>query len=110
MLLPNAENAAVDIGKLLDYCLNPLHEVGKHKARVFASALGLTIRHAAMLKSALLEAVKTNEAVLGNLNEYGQRYLVDFQLEYNGRAAEVRSVWIVDTGSEIPRLVSCLVL
>lgn len=30
----------VDIAKLRDYCLNPLHDEGKHKARVFASALG----------------------------------------------------------------------
>ena len=32
--LPNADRAVVDLGKLRDYSLNPLHEVGKHKARV----------------------------------------------------------------------------
>ena len=41
MLLPNAEKAVVDISKLRDYCLNPNHEVGKHKARVFSAALNL---------------------------------------------------------------------
>ena len=40
-LLPNGDRAVVDIAKLTDYCLNPQHEDGKHKARVFASALGL---------------------------------------------------------------------
>ena len=40
-LLPNGDRAIVDIAKLTDYCLNPQHEDGKHKARVFASALGL---------------------------------------------------------------------
>ena len=40
--LPNPDRAVVDLAKLRDYCLNPQHEEGKHKARVFASALGLT--------------------------------------------------------------------
>jgi hypothetical protein len=33
MLIPNAENAVVDIRKLRDYCLNSEHNTGKHKAR-----------------------------------------------------------------------------
>jgi hypothetical protein len=35
MKIPNAENAVVDIRKLKDYCLNPQHEEGKHKSRLF---------------------------------------------------------------------------
>ena len=41
--LPNSERAVVEIGKLRDYSLNQEHEVGKHKARVFKAALGITI-------------------------------------------------------------------
>lgn len=40
MKLPNADRAIVDVAKLRDYCLNPNHEEGKHKARVFAASLG----------------------------------------------------------------------
>jgi hypothetical protein len=40
--LPNAENAIVDIAKIRDYCLNPDHPEGKHKARVFLNKLGVT--------------------------------------------------------------------
>jgi hypothetical protein len=40
MKLPNAGQAIVDIAKLRDYSLSPTHEEGKHKARVFAAALG----------------------------------------------------------------------
>jgi hypothetical protein len=50
MKLPNAERAVVDIAKLQDYSLNPAHDVGKHKARVFRSALGLTISDADWLR------------------------------------------------------------
>lgn len=34
MLVPNAERAVVDIRKLRDYCLDPTHDDGKHKARL----------------------------------------------------------------------------
>lgn len=110
MFVPNAENAVVDISKLRDYCLNPNREVGKHKARVFAAALNLTERDARVLQIALLEAVKTNEAELGKLDEHGQRYMVNFDFERNGKRAAIRSAWIINTGSPIPRLITCLPL
>jgi len=110
MFVPNAENAVVDVRKLRDYCLNPNHEVGKHKARVFAAALNLTYNDVEVLQTALLEAVKTIEAEISKLDEHGQRYTVDFEFERQGNRAVVRSVWIIDAGSEIPRLVTCLIL
>ncbi|MEH1788358.1 MAG: DUF6883 domain-containing protein [Nostoc sp.] len=39
MKLPNPECAIVEIDKIAGYCLNPEHPEGKHKARVFKSAL-----------------------------------------------------------------------
>jgi len=42
MKLPNGERAFVDMAKLRDYSLDPAHKEGRHKARVFAAALGLT--------------------------------------------------------------------
>lgn len=65
MKVPNAERAVVDIHKLRDYCLNPLHDEGKHKARLFAAALGMTADNAEELRDTLLEAVKTYDAQLG---------------------------------------------
>jgi hypothetical protein len=63
-LLPNAENAVVDIRKLRNYCLNPEHREGKHKARLFLSALGMTADNAEDLQQILLEVVKTSEVQL----------------------------------------------
>ncbi|CAN5616475.1 hypothetical protein BH20ACI4_BH20ACI4_05150 [soil metagenome] len=110
MLVPNAENAVVDIRKLRDYCLNPNHEVGKHKARVFASALNLTENDAGELQTALLEAVKVSDAEIGRLDKYGQHYTVDFEFERQGKFAIIRSGWIIDTNSDVPRLVTCLII
>jgi hypothetical protein len=49
MKLPNAERVFVDIAKLRDYSLDPVHPEGKHKARVFAAALGLSRNEAGWL-------------------------------------------------------------
>jgi hypothetical protein len=41
MKLPNGDQAEISMQKLIGYCLNPEHPSGKHKARVFESALGI---------------------------------------------------------------------
>ena len=46
MKLPNGNHALISIEKLRGYCLNPEHPSEKHKARVFASALGITAQNA----------------------------------------------------------------
>ena len=107
MIIPNAERAVVDIRKLRDYCLDPTHMEGKHKARLFAAASGMTRDDAEDLRAALLQAVKTHEAKLGRRDEYGQRYLVDFILEWRDKRAMIRSGWIIEHDSDTPRLTSC---
>lgn len=109
MKLPNGDNAVVDIVKLRDYCLNLSHPRGRHKARVFASLFGLTAQHASDLRIALLGAARDGEAVPAEVDEYGRRFTVDFELVFCGRRARVRSAWIVRTGEECPRLTSCYV-
>jgi hypothetical protein len=65
MTIPHADYAVVDIRKLRDYCLNPLHDEGKHKARVFAAALGMIGADAERLRDILLQAVTTHNADVG---------------------------------------------
>lgn len=107
MPIPHAERAEVDIRKLRDYCLNFDHVEGKHKARLFAAALGFTADDAEDLRKALLEMVLIQEAELGLNDAYGQRYTVDFLFEWGGRREMVRSGWIIEHESEIPRLTTC---
>ncbi len=110
MKLPNAARAIVDIEKLRDYCLSESHPRGKHKARVFATALGLTANDVLELRDALLSAIRAEEAVAGERDQYGQRYIVDFSMRRQGRKAVVRSAWIIRRGEDVPRLTSCYVL
>jgi hypothetical protein len=110
MQLPNGERAIVQIEKLRDYCLNPAHRVGSHKAHVFESVLGLTAAHAEELQQRLLGVARTGEAVVGVQNAYGQRYVVDFEMTTPVGTVVVRSTWIILAGEDIPRLTSCYVL
>ncbi|MBD1821880.1 hypothetical protein H6F51_05130 [Cyanobacteria bacterium FACHB-DQ100] len=107
MLIPNSENAIVDIRKLQDYCLNLEHDDGKHKARLFSSILEMTADDAEELRQILLEVVKVQEAQLGRQDEFGQRYTLDFTIEWQNRSATLRSGWIIEQGSEIPKLTTC---
>lgn len=106
-LLPNAENAVVDIRKLRDYCLNPEHPSGKDKARLFSSILGITVDNAEELRQVLLNAAKIYEVSLNRRDEYGQRYTLDFPLTWQNKTAIIRTGWIIKDGSDVPRLTSC---
>ena len=110
MKLPNAERAVVDVSKLRNYCLNPEHRLGRHKARVFASSLGLTAAQSDVLRSALLAAARQNDAVATEHDEYGARYVIDFVASGPAGQALVRSSWIIRRGEDFPRLTSCYVL
>jgi hypothetical protein len=107
MLIPNSKNAIVDIRKIRDYCLNSEHDEGKHKARLFSSSLGMTADNAEELRQILIEVVQSHEAQLGRKDEFGQRYRLDFKIEWQNRNATLRSGWIIEYDSEIPRLTTC---
>ena len=75
--LLNAEHAHALLEKLCDYPLNSEHPRGKNKAIVFRSALGFTINGAERLRSIVLDAVLTFDAVETTPNEYGKRFYSD---------------------------------
>ena len=108
--LPNPERAFIDMAKLSDYSLSPWHKEGRHKARVFASALGLGASDADWLGERLKEAAREQECQFGKTTLYGQRYVLDFFLRYEEKAARLRTVWNVRPGEDFPRLVTCYVL
>lgn len=110
MKLPSGEAAIVDRQKLVDYCLNPEHPRGKHKARVFATALGFTAENADQLRALLLAAAATEDAQPAASDRYGDRYVVDSDMNGpNDANAIVRSLWIIRRGETAPRLTSCFV-
>jgi hypothetical protein len=58
-----------------------------------------------------LSEIATNEdCQLGRKTDYGQRYLIEFELSHGRKTARVRSIWIIRTGENFPRLVTCYVV
>ena len=107
MLIPNADNAIIDIRKLRDYCLNAKHDDGKHKARLFSSILGMKSDNAEELRQMLLEIVKPHQAQLGRRDQFGQPYTVDFEITWQNKSATLRSGWIIEHDSTFPKLTTC---
>lgn len=110
MKLPNAEQAFIDLRKLTNYCLNPGHPRGRHKAKLISTILGITRDHAEELQAALLLAARTADAQLVDTDQYGDRYVIESWVEGPQGMGRVRSTWIIRTGESLPRLVTRYVL
>lgn len=108
--IPNVESATINPKKLTEYALNPNHPVGGNKAKVFESALGYNQSNADDLMRQIYEKLPSSEAVVGKLDQYGQRYTVDIPITGpNGNTVNVRTGWITKTGSDIPELTTIYV-
>jgi hypothetical protein len=110
MKLPAGEHAIIDRRKIVEYSLSTEHEDGQHKARLFASILGLTINDADQLIDALQSAAITQDAVIAKKDQYGQRYTIDFEFAGPSSRATIRSAWIIGPNESVPRLVTCYTL
>ena len=95
MRLPNHENAVIDIRKLTEYALDPESPRGRHKARVFRSALGMTRENAEELRRLILDSLANGEAKPGEIDFYDERYTVDCRINTAAGEATVRTGWIV---------------
>jgi len=106
MVLPEAQHAVVDAGKVRDYLLSHEHPIGRFKA-VFFETLGYTQVEWAQLQNDLLALGRSCEAVERPKSQFGQKYEVRGTLKGpSGRQAEVMTVWVVLTGEVVPRFVT----
>jgi hypothetical protein len=108
--LPHGDEAIFDIRKIEDYCLNPLHPRGRHKARVFREALDLERSDATWLRDVLLDAARSGEAFQVAADAWGSHWRLDATIRRQRKRAVVRTLWIVRTGESVPRFVTCWVL
>lgn len=110
MKLPRGRDAIIPPGKIENYCLNPVHSRGGHKARVFASALGIAARDAGALKAALLKAAREGEARLVGSDAFGEHYRIDHPIQMGARTRVVRMGWTVRIPDGPPYLTTAFVL
>lgn len=105
--LPNFKNAVVDIRKLKDYCLNSDHPLGKHKARVFKSILGLQKKDAELLKELILESLPDAVAQTAFTDKFGTRYTVDIKIRIFNKEGTLTTGWIIKSNEDFPRMITC---
>jgi hypothetical protein len=109
-LLPNHQAADIDIAKLRDYCLNPAHPRGRHKARLFQSALGIGAADAGWLRLALIAGISKTDSDRQDTDQYGERWRADILVTRQTRHVVVRTIWMIRAKEAVPRLVTCWVL
>lgn len=108
--LLNAKHAVIDPKKMASYALNPEHPVGGNKARVFESALGFNPSNAGILVSRVQQGIISSSAELGAYDKFGQRMSVDIPIiGVNGETAIVRTGWMYETDSLVPRMTTIYV-
>jgi hypothetical protein len=106
MKLPNGEKAVVERVKVLDYLLNPAHPDNGGKAGFFM-AMGFKADNWAALALVLRKLAVEAEVSERLETSHGMKYVVVGTLDtLSGKSSRVRTVWIVDRGSDIPRLVT----
>lgn len=108
-VLPAAERAIIERRKLESYLLDPSHGDGRHKARVFRSALGIAAADWRYLNDAILAAVRDAPVSAVVPTPYGSRCTVVLPIQgLNGQRHDVVTGWLV-TGDSPPRLVTAYV-
>jgi hypothetical protein len=106
MKLPNSSLATVSRTKVLGYLLDDSHPRGRSKAAFFRR-LGFDPADPRRLEDELMRLARENDVFLSTETEFGVRYVIDGGvLSPLAARAEIRTVWFVDQGEEIPRFVT----
>ena len=106
MKLPNSHLAIIGREKINEYLLNAAHPDNGGKA-VFFAGLGFSRDRWWALANAFMKLAQESEIVVSVESSHGIKYIVDGALiTPSGKSPTVRTVWIVDRGSENPRIVT----
>jgi len=106
MRIPNADRAIIAPEKLRDYLLNPAHRRGSAKARLLL-ACGYRADAWHALETDLRTQHLTVDFSVTKDNSYGRRFEVNAPLATpSGRRIVFQSVWQIDKGTDLPRLIT----
>lgn len=108
MRLRNGHLAVVERRKIVDFLLNSAHPDNGGKAHFFES-LGFSLDNPEQLVNALLAIGQSGEVVDSARSSHGEKCVVDGAMSSQTETSHsraVRTVWIINPGSEAPRLVT----
>lgn len=105
-LLPNGTAAQIEDAKIRDYLLNPDNVQNGGKAKRFTQ-YGFDRVDGPQLASALKNHPLTNQIANTAISSHGTKFVVKCNLQSpDQRNPCMMSVWIVETGQNIPRFVT----
>jgi hypothetical protein len=106
MKLPNAAQAVVEREKIADYLLNSAHPDNGGKAAFF-EGLGFRRAEWVTLAKALRSLARQAEVTQNTQSPHGQKYVIVGRIQSPaGLSALVQTIWIVDKGQVVARLVT----
>jgi hypothetical protein len=106
MQLPNASLAKVEREKITEYLLNPDHPDNGGKAAFFTAG-GYRRDDWQALATSLRKLAITYFVTQSIESGHGKKYIVDGSIETPiGKSPTLRTIWIIDSGETIPRLVT----
>src|SRR5579859_903758 len=108
--IPNRHLAIVDKTKLTEYLLSPSHPAGWSKA-AFLHRFGFDLSNSKRLEESLLRHISNADNAMAMETKFGTKYMIEAGLETpDGRHPQIRSVWFIETGHEVPKLVTIVPL
>ncbi len=104
--MPNSDKVIITKEKLTDYLLSQTHPIGKSKAKFFCS-LGFDESNADLLEKEIRGVAEMNDIIEEKSTNFGTKYIINGRINTpNGNIVEIRTVWILESGKEIPRFVT----
>ncbi|MBZ0301180.1 MAG: hypothetical protein K8J31_15640 [Anaerolineae bacterium] len=104
--LPHLDAVIITEEKVKHYLLNLSHPTGRGKA-IFFLRFGFDPDQWEVLAAALRQQASACEVVKIDETPFGKRYVIEGPLDTpDFRRPSVRSIWFVESGHEVPRLVS----
>ncbi|MCL2755271.1 MAG: hypothetical protein FWD35_06125 [Oscillospiraceae bacterium] len=108
MKLPNVDKAVIPIEKLLNYSLD--FDKDPNKALAFMLSLGYVKANAKKVIENILQNIENYNAVYKGHNGYGEIYEAIITLTgENRKTANVLTAWIIENGTDFPRLINVYV-
>ena len=105
MQLPNRALAVIAQEKLTNYLLNTRHKRGGTKARLLEQ-FDYTVQNWRQLEADIRSGLETEVDVV-RTTEYGTRYDIRMTLQTPlGVPLTVRTIWQIDDGTDVPRLIT----
>lgn len=106
MQMPHAERAFVPEAKLREYLLSESHPDGASKARLLRR-IGFDDSNAELLAKQLLDIARMGQVDEIEPRAYGMLYVIHGTVVGpSGERATLRTVWIIQSESDRPRLVT----